>query len=266
MFRPLRGTWVEDLQSLMDPTTAEEPFGSRAESRCGWEGQRVFRGFRRAGTKKKSAVALRAGPGRGEQGRRQEDRQQDACLAALRGHRHVQLDTEGIASLFVSLTQYKQITHGPMEPAKHGLQCIQNPVSYKEHILHITDAAYSTKQLSLNARLGVQLGGEHRFSSLSVPQRPAFINWDNCTPELETREPRMCHEDLLLGRSIQIFQSDASQTPLKSQIGFPAKSADCSLLPHIFLHKQCFKAAHVMSNYLTPPNWEFPSEHSRLNV
>lgn len=69
--------------------------------------------------KERRGPQSRAGPGRGEQGRRQEDKQQDACLAALRGHRHVQLDTEGIASLFVSLTQYKQITHGPMEPAKH---------------------------------------------------------------------------------------------------------------------------------------------------
>lgn len=43
-----------------------------------------------------------------KQGRRLEDKQQDACPAALRGRLHVQLDTGGDASLFRSLTQYKQ--------------------------------------------------------------------------------------------------------------------------------------------------------------
>lgn len=94
--------------------------------------------------------------GRGEQGRQLEEKQQDACIAAILGHLHVQLDTKGIVSLFVSLTQYKQITHGPMELAKHRVQCIQKHVSYKEHIHHIIYTAYSTKQLSLNARLVVQ--------------------------------------------------------------------------------------------------------------
>lgn len=35
-----QGSRVEDLQNVMDPPTAEEPLGSRAESRCGWEGRR----------------------------------------------------------------------------------------------------------------------------------------------------------------------------------------------------------------------------------
>lgn len=149
--------------------------------------------------------------GRGEQGRRLEDKQQDACLAALLGHLHVQLDTKGIVFLFESLTQYKQITHGPMEPAKHRVQCIQKHVSYIHQIIY---TAYSTKQLSPNARLGVQhtadLGeqaavgmrpastrpenrfkGEHSFNSF-VPQRSVFTNGNNCTPKLETRDPRMC--------------------------------------------------------------------------
>lgn len=126
--------------------------------------------------------------GTGRQGRRQENKQQDACLAALLSALHVQLEAEGI----VSLSQYKQITHGPMEPAKHRVQCIQNHVSYEEHIRHIIDAAYSTKQLSLDARLDRErLKGEHRFNSL--PQRPVFTIMNNCTPKLETREPRMCH-------------------------------------------------------------------------
>ena len=55
-------------------------------------------------TQIESLVALSAGEGEGEQGRRLEQKQQDACVAALLGHLHVQLDTKGIVSLFVSLT------------------------------------------------------------------------------------------------------------------------------------------------------------------
>lgn len=113
-----------------------------------------------------------------------EDKQQDACLAALLGHLHVQLDTKGIVSLFVSLTQYKQITHGPMEPAKHRAQCIQKYVSYKERIRQIIYTAFpapphphpTSKQLSANARRhaadlmgkdGTELQRlEHSFASL----------------------------------------------------------------------------------------------------
>lgn len=222
---------MEDLQNVMDPPTAEEALGSRAESRCGWEGrgkmrvrarlQRAVHALRLRRTpagraqKESSGTQSRDGKGRGgSRGRRLEDKQQDACLAALLGHLHVQLDTKGIVSLFVSLTQYKQITHGPMEPAKHRVQCIQNHVSYKEHIHQIIYTACSTKQLSMNAKLGVQyaadlgeqaagldgtcfdsdqyqLKGEHRFNSY-VPQRSVFMNGNNCAPKLETRDPRMC--------------------------------------------------------------------------
>lgn len=37
-----RGAGVDDVQNVMDPPTAEEPLGSRAESRCVWEGQRAM--------------------------------------------------------------------------------------------------------------------------------------------------------------------------------------------------------------------------------
>ncbi len=126
-------------------------------------------------TQKESVVAPRAGAGRegGSRGGRLEEKQQDACLAALLGHLHVQLDTKGIVSLFVSLAQYKQITHGPMDPAKHRVHCIQNHLSYKEHIHQIIYTVCSTKQLSPNAGLGDQyaadLGGQ-----AAVSMRPAL--------------------------------------------------------------------------------------------
>lgn len=99
-----------------------------------------------------------------------------------------------------------------MELAKHRVQCIQKYVSYKEHIHQIIYKAYSPKQLSVNASLGVQHAadlreqtpvvmrpaltrtnndlGEHRFN-LYVLQRSVSRN--NCTPTLETSDPRMCH-------------------------------------------------------------------------
>lgn len=189
-----RGARVEDLQSVMDPATAEEQKADVG----GREGQRFVssESSARLEASQASPVQRRRASwsseqgreGTGRQGRRQENKQQDACLAALLSALHVQLEAEGI----VSLSQYKQITHGPMEPAKHRVQCIQNHVSYEEHIRHIIDAAYSTKQLSLDARLDRErLKGEHRFNSL--PQRPVFTIRNNCTPKLETREPRMCH-------------------------------------------------------------------------
>lgn len=39
-----RGARVEDVQNVMDPPTAEEPLGSRAEIRCGRVGQRDMEG------------------------------------------------------------------------------------------------------------------------------------------------------------------------------------------------------------------------------
>ena len=100
-------------------------------------------------------------------------------------------------SLFVSLTQYKQITHGPMELAKHRVQCIQKHVSYEEHIHQIIYTACCTKQLSVNARQRAAdleragrrcwdetcsecwLKGEERFNS-SAPQRRVFMRANNC--------------------------------------------------------------------------------------
>lgn len=79
-----------------------------------------------------------------------EDKQQDACFAVLLGHLHLQLDTKGIVSLFISLTQYKQITHGPAEPAKHRVQCIQKHASYKKHIHQIIYKTYFP-QTTVNA-------------------------------------------------------------------------------------------------------------------
>lgn len=62
-----------------------------------------------------------------------------------------------------------------MELAKHRVQCIQKHVSYKEHIHQIIYKAYSTKQLSLNARLGVQraadLGEQAAVSMGPAPTR-----------------------------------------------------------------------------------------------
>lgn len=216
----------------MDPPTAEEPLGIRAESRCGWVGQRDLERWACESMSSEISARLEAsqdpdpsrregersgtqsgdGKGRGERGRRMEDKQQDACLAALRGHLHVQLDTEGIVSLFVSLTQYKQITHGPMEPAKHTVQCIQKHVSYKEHIHHIIYTAYSTKQLSANARLGVQsaadLGGRAAVGTRpaltrfkgggSVLSHSGLYSWAGTTalqrwkPEIQECFPRSC--------------------------------------------------------------------------
>lgn len=150
-----KGAGVEDLQNLMDPPTTEEPLGNRAESKCGQEGcvkmhvraclQIAVRALRLCRTptcrgQKSCVVTLRAGietEEKGERGRRLEEKQQDACVAALLGHPHMQLDTKGIVFLFISLTLYKHITHGPMELAKHRVQCIQNSVSYKEDIHQI---------------------------------------------------------------------------------------------------------------------------------
>lgn len=224
---------MEDLQNVMDPPTAEEPLGSRAESRCGQEGQRDVEKMHVRACLRRSvhALRLRRTPGRpervvalgrnkgegkkGRAGRRLDEKQQDACLAALLGHLHVQLDTKGIVSLFVSLAQYKQITHGPMERAKHRAQCIQKHVSYRERIHQTIYSAHSTKQLSADASLGGRRAADLReqaavvmrpaltqtrkslkgnaafffFFNSHVPQRSAFVN--NCTPKLETRDPRM---------------------------------------------------------------------------
>lgn len=106
----------------------------------------------------------------------------------------MQLDTKGTASLFVSLTQYKQITHGPMELAKHRGQCIQRHVSAEEHIHQIiyggklhqnncqrmpadlrAPAAVTTRPAP--ARTRKSLKEKHRPDSHD-PQRPALMN--NC--------------------------------------------------------------------------------------
>lgn len=168
-----RGAGVEDLQNVMDPPTAEEPLGSRAEGRCGRDGgtwkdayesmplesNGCLEASQDTGwllRERDSCGTERRGSRGGGTGRRLEEKQQDACLAALLGRLDVQLDTKGIVSLFISLTQYKQITHGPMGLAKHRVQCIQKHISYEERIHQTIYTAGFTKQLSLNAIAGLQ--------------------------------------------------------------------------------------------------------------
>lgn len=176
------GTWKDACKSMPSEMSAslealQDPGWSHREHEC-------------------SGTQSRDGKGRGEQGGLLEEKQQDACFAALLGHLHVQLDTKGIVSLFVSLTQYKQITHGPMELAKHRFQCIQKHVSYKEHIHQTIYKAYSPKQLSVNASLGVQHAADLREQP-TVVMGPALSRTRNDLNTASTYVPQQSLQEQL---------------------------------------------------------------------
>lgn len=110
---PPRGTWVEDLQRQQRSHLAAEQkadVGGRDRESSEASGEPAQR--KRASWPSEPGRAGESKVG----GRKTNSRM---LVSQLSEAIDVQLDTEGIASLFVSLTQYKQITHGPMEPAKH---------------------------------------------------------------------------------------------------------------------------------------------------